>query len=296
MRVTSTTSYITMRQGLAASLQAVADAQSALSSGKRINNFSDAPSDAVAVLRYSSQEADVAAFQHAANDGSGWVATADGALQSVSSTLQRVTSLAVSAVNGGLGATSRGAIADEVTALRDQLVDVANTKVGSRGLFSGFQDTAVAKVAGAWAYTGDTGAVTRQVGPAANVQVNVTGDSVFGFAAGPGQDLFSTLDALATAIRSGNTAGIASAQNLLGARSDDVSRSLGTLGAAQNRIENQVDIGSANLIEIKKQRSNLEDIDIAEAALKMQMVSTGYQAALAAAGKADLPSLADFLR
>jgi flagellar hook-associated protein 3 FlgL len=295
MRVTSTTSYMTMKEGVTAALAAVEDAQSQMSSGKRISQLSDAPADAVSVQRYSSQMSDVGAFTTASNDGLSWANTADGNLQSMSSILQRVRTLSTSAVNGSLSPTARGAIADEVTALRGQMVDVANSKIGSRGLFSGFQDTAVTQVAGAWTYTGDAGSVKRQVGQTSSVAVNVTGDDAFGFNAGAGKDVFSTLDQLATSIRSGNTTAIASSQDQLLARADDVTRSLGTLGAVQNRIQNQLDIGQTNLTEMMKQKSDLADIDIAGATLKMQETSTAYQAALAAASKANLPSLASFL-
>jgi flagellar hook-associated protein 3 FlgL len=295
MRVTSTTSYITMRENLTSSLSRVADAQNELSSGKRINRWSDAPSDAVTASRYTSQESEWAAYQHSSGDASRWLNTADGALQSVSSSLQRVRQIATNGVNGSLGQSSRDALAEEVTALRDHLVDIANTKIGDRGLFSGFQDTAVTQVAGAWTYVGDTGAVQRQIGPSMTIQVNLSGDEVFGFDAGAGNDLFSALDQLAADLRSGNTAGITAGQDLLQARSDGISHSLGRLGALENRVENQQELGASIIDDIKRQRSDIADIDIAEATLKLQMSETGYQAALAAASRSNLPSLADFL-
>jgi flagellar hook-associated protein 3 FlgL len=295
MRITSTTSYISMREGLANSLAQVADTQGQLASGKRINRWSDAPSDAVTVSRYSSQQTAWAAYQHSGEDASRWLNTADGALQSVSSTLTRVRQIATNGVNGSLGQTSRDALADEVTALRDHLVDIANSKVGDRGLFSGFQDTAVKQVAGVWTYVGDTGAVQRQIGPSMTVSVNLPGSEVFGFDAGPGKDLFSTLDKLAADLRSGNTTALASDQTDLGNRSTDVLRSLGKLGALENRVEQQLDLGKSMIDDLKKQRSDLADVDLAEATLKLQMSETGYQAALAAASRSNLPSLADFL-
>jgi flagellar hook-associated protein 3 FlgL len=297
MRVTSTTNFITMRQGLESTLSSVADAQTSLSTGKRILQYSDAPTDAVTALRYSSQESDWAAYKHSADDASRWLNTADGTLQSVGSTLQSVKALAVNGVNGGLGQTARNALADQVDALRDHLVDLANTKVGNRGLFSGFGDTAVAKDAGGnWTYAGDGGAVNRQIGPSMKIQVNLPGSDVFGFAAGAGKDVFSTLDKLAANLRSGDTAAIAASQTQLDSRMTDVNRSLGTLGALETRVDNQLKLGADAVDEIKRQRSELADVDIAEASLKLQQAQTGYQAALAAASRSNLPSLADFLR
>jgi flagellar hook-associated protein 3 FlgL len=296
MRVTSTTSYISMREGLAGSLAQVADAQNQLASGKRISSWSDAPSDAVTASRYSSQQADWAAYQHSGEDASRWLNTADGALQSVSTTLQRVRQIATNGINGSLGSTSRDALAEEVTALRDHLVDIANSKIGDRGLFSGFQDTAVQQVNGTWSYAGDDGAVNRQIGPSMTVAVNLPGSEVFGFDAGSGKDLFSTLDKLAADLRSGNVPALSADQEQLLARTDDISRSLGKLGALENRVDAQLSLGKSTIDDLKKQRSDLADVDLAEATLKLQMSQTGYQAALAAASRSDLPSLADFLR
>ncbi len=297
MRVTSTTNYINMRQGLESTLSSVADAQTALSTGKRIQKYSDAPTDAVTALRYSSQESDWAAYTHSADDASRWLNTADGTLQSVGTTLQSVKALAVNGINGSLGQPARNALADQVDALRDHLVDLANSKVGTRGLFSGFGDTAVAKnAAGAWTYAGDSGAVNRQIGPSMKIQVNLPGSDVFGFTAGPGKDLFSTLDKLSADLRSGDVPAMTADQAQLDSRMTDVNRGLGTLGSLETRVSNQQKLGADAVDQIKQQRSQLSDVDIAEASLKLQQAQTGYQAALAAASRSNLPGLADFLK
>ena len=60
---------------------------------------------------------------------------------------------------------------DEPGRRRDHLVDVANTRIGDRGVFSGFGDTAVTRSGGAWTYAGDGGEVKRQIGPSMSVTV-----------------------------------------------------------------------------------------------------------------------------
>ena len=109
--------------------------------------------------------------------------------------MQRAKTLATTAVNGAMGADSRAALADEITSIRSQLADIANTNVGGRALFAGLQNTAVTQVNGTWTFTGDSEAVKRQIGSASTVRVNAeaprSSDS-----AGPGQDVFSVLDQL----------------------------------------------------------------------------------------------------
>ena len=136
----------------------------------------------------------------------------------------------------------------------------------------------------------------RQIGPSMSITVNLPGSEVFGFNAGPGKDLFSTLDTLAADLRSGDTTALAADQTQLNARTTDITTSLGKLGALENRVSAQQDLASSTVGVIQKQRSDLSDVDLAEATLKLQMSQTGYQAALAAAARSNLPSLADFLK
>jgi flagellar hook-associated protein 3 FlgL len=297
MRVTSVTTYLTLKDGLGQSLARVQDQQQQLATGRRINRLSDAPSDAVTSLRYRAQESDWAAWTRSADDAARWATEADGTLQSATGMLRRVRDLAVQAVNGGLSPDARAAIGDEISQIRAGLVDLANVTSGGRALFAGFADTAVAQVAGTWSYVGDAGAVQRQIGPSVTVQVNLDGARVFGFMAGAGQDVFAVLDGLAAAARSGDSTGITAGQSLLDARYRDLTTALGQVGALQNRIDGQLQLGAETVDELRRQRGNVEDVDLAEAVLRLTQAQTGYQAALGAAGKAaQLPSLASFLR
>ncbi len=52
----------------------------------------------------------------------------------------------------------------------------------------------------------------------------------------------------------------------------------------------------ADALTMKKNLSNLEDVDLAEVMMQLQTQQIAYQAALQAVAKALQPSLADFLR
>jgi flagellar hook-associated protein 3 FlgL len=295
MRVTSTTQYLQLSNDLGASLSRFQDLQGQLSDLKRIHQLSDAPSDAVSVMRYQAQQDDWAAWQRSADDASSWASNTDSSLQSAATLMQRAKTLATSAVNGAMGADSRSAIADEITSIRSQLVDIANTNVGGRALFAGLQNTAVTQVNGAWTFTGDSEAIKRQIGSASTVRVNADGAQVFGFAAGAGQDVFSVLDQLSTDVRSGNTTAIATDQNNLNARYGNLTTSMGMVGALENTISTQQSLASANVSTLKQQQSNLQDADLAETIMLLNQAQVAYQAALGATAKANLPSLASYL-
>src|SRR5258708_2675068 len=99
MRVTSTTMHDTVLNGLQTSLGRVSQMQAQLSSGKRINNYSDAPADASAALRLQAEETDWTSYAKAADDGTAWLNTQDQALQNASTLLHRVRELTVAGAN-----------------------------------------------------------------------------------------------------------------------------------------------------------------------------------------------------
>lgn len=297
MRVTTLTSYYTTSQAIGSSLSRFQDVQAKVSSQKQLTSWSDDAPAASAVERYRAQEADWASYAKSANDAKSWLGAADGTLQSMSSLMARVKQLAVSANSGALTSTSRAGIADEIDQLRGELRDMANTTVLGRSLFAGFGAEAVTTgPTGAIAWAGDDGKVQRQVSPTITLQVNVSGKDVLGFNAPSGQDLFSALSTLSTAVRAGDTATVSSMQDVLQSRHDDILKGLGTVGTTTNRVDAALTDGSTALTDLASRRSDLEDVDLADAVVKLNAAQAGYTAALGAASRANLPSLADFLK
>jgi flagellar hook-associated protein 3 FlgL len=284
-----------MSSDLGAALSRFQELQDQVGNQKRIHKLSDAPSDAVSVLRYQAQQSGWAAWQRSSQDASTWASNTDSALQSVATLMQRAKTLATTAVNGAMGADSRAALADEITSIRSQLVDIANTNVGGRALFAGLQNTAVTQVSGTWTFSGDSEAVQRQIGSASTIRVNADGAQVFGFSAGAGQDVFSVLDQLSADVRSGNTNGITTGQTNLNTRYMDITTALGTVGALENTITTQQTLATTAVGTLQQQQSNLEDADMAETIMKLNQAQVAYQAALGATAKANLPSLASYL-
>ena len=297
MRVSSLSTYLTTTRGLGTALERVQQEQQKVAGGKTLTRWSDDPAAGSAAERYRSEEADWTTYQRSGNDALAWLGTADGTLQSMSSIMGRVKELAVSAASGSLTAASREAIADEVDQLRDQLRDLGNTTHLGRSLFGGFAQSALSTgPGGVVTYAGDGGQVQRQVSPTITVAVNVDAKDIFGFGAGAGQDVFTQLSDLAAAARSGNTAAVAGAQTTLEARHSDILKGLSQVGAVTNRVEVAQSTGSAALQDLAARRSDVEDVDLADAVVKLSSAQAGYTAALGAASRANLPSLADFLR
>lgn len=296
MRVTPLTTNLAMGAGLQGAAGRLQRAQSALASGRRITRWSDAPADATSALRLRAEESDWTSYARQADDGLALLGTQDAALQSASTLLQRARELALTAANATLSAAEREAVAVEVEGIRGQLVGVADTTYQGRAVFAGFSARTVAGGPGAWAFGGDDGVVRRRVTPDLTVQVNGDGRAIFGFDAGA-TDVFSTLDRLAADVRAGDTARLGAADlDALDQRHTALLAGLATVGARARLVADARDAGAAQLGTLAEQRSTLEGVDIPAGVLELQLAETAYQAALAAAGKADLPTLASFLR
>lgn len=300
MRITTQTVFLTSAQGLGTALGRVAEQSAKLSSGMSIAKWSDDAPAAATAEALRSQEADLASFARSAEDAQGWLNSADGALQSMSSLLTRVRELATSAHNGSLSASNRDAIADEVLQLRTQLRDLGQSSYLGRPLFGGFggeSGRALATDGTAVAWAGDSEPVRRQVSPTVLVQVNVDGRALFGFDDdNGGSDVFATLQTLADAVRTNDTVTAGELQDRLAVHADAVGRGLAQVGATTNRVDAVLSAGQVSLVDLAARRSGLEEVDIAEAVLKLNAAQASYQAALGATAKSNLPSLADFLK
>lgn len=294
MRVTHLGSYHAALQRVTGASAAMATAGDQVASGRRLSRPADDPTamsralELRAALRVAQQE------RRNADDGVMWVNLADARLQNAVEKLQRARELAVRGATFS-SADERAGIAAEIAAIRDALVEIANTHHQGRGLFAGFSSqNAVMNTGTGWAYQGDDGVVNRRIGDTELVRVNVTADEVFGFAAG--RDVFSVLGDFEAALLAGDVAGINAAIGEIDGAMDTVVTSLAHLGAAGNRLESAQHTILERTETVQRQLSTLEDTDLTEAIMELQLNQTQYDAALAAFARTSQASLVDFLR
>jgi flagellar hook-associated protein 3 FlgL len=112
-----------------------------ITTGKKITKPSDDPVVAMKGMRYRTQVAEIEQYQRNLNEGYNWMENADSTLDSANQILQRIRELTVQASNDTYDPTSRENIVNEMTTLQEQLVTLAETKVGEKYIFNG-TDTA----------------------------------------------------------------------------------------------------------------------------------------------------------
>lgn len=295
------------------SMQKLQDLQGKLSSGREVSRPSDNPAGATAAMSYRSEQARTQQYSANANDGLGWLGTADNTLTSSLGSIQNVRQLVLKAATSTADPQARAALAEEVKTSKQALIGLANTTYLNRPIFSGTanpsgQTPPVPTYAPDGSYNGNTGGVFRSVGPNASVQVNMDGPSVFG---DPTTDnLWKVLDDIETNMRStsevdiskltnSSTVGsVTTASNLdrLDAATQNIQNRLSEIGARYHRVEQMQSRAEDSLLTIQSGLSEIENIDLPKTIIALQLQSTAYESALAASAKVIQPSLVDFLR
>lgn len=277
--------------GLQAAAARLAAAQAKLSSGKQITTPSDDPSGTVRAMQLRADLKRNTQYTANASDAIGWMSTADTTYTQIVKLAQNARTLVVQGLNTGVNSQSaQNAIADQIDAIRTSLISLGNTTYNGRPLFAGTADVSAAYTASG-AYQGDTGTVFRAVGPNATVQINQTGEDVFGPA---GNDMFKLLSDISTDLRSGTLTG--SRLTDLDGAIRQASTAQATEGAAYQRVEVAQAAQANTSVTLKSQLSDIQDIDLAEVAVQVTTANTNYQAALQTTASIRQLSLLNFLK
>jgi flagellin-like hook-associated protein FlgL len=293
VRITQRAVALTSLQGLNRNLDAVGKLQQQLTSGRVINAPSDSPTGTNRAMQTRGDQAAVAQQARNISDATGWLEQGDSTLQEMLSTARRVRDLTVQGLNTGAASdASQGALATEVTSLREGLLGLANTTVQGRPLFGGVTpDGAAYDASGAFVGMPGNG-VVRRLSASETVRVDVSGPDAFG---PDGDNLFDIVGRIATDL----TADPAALDGHLAAL-DGVMATMMTavadVGARASRVERAADLNFDRSLLLTQQLGETENVDLPETIMRLQMQQVGYEAALAATAKAISPTLLDYLR
>ncbi len=277
--------------------RSLSQSQRQVATGKRVLSPSDDPVGIAISLGLRRDQKATEAWGRNIDDSLTWLNTTDRALEQALSVVQRAHELAVQGGNGTLSVQARGLIADEVETLKAAFVEIGNSSVGGRFIFGGtatdvqpfdtVSQTASAPI--------NANLMNREVAQGQVISVNVTADRLQA-PPGPAGDIFTVLDGLATAMRTNDSAGMATALDALRAHQTNVSGLRGEGAAKINRLELTASRYETQRIATGDQLSSIEDVDMARAITEMSMRESVYRASLAVGAKVIQPSLLDFLR
>ncbi|CAM4251126.1 Flagellin [Novosphingobium lubricantis] len=258
-----------------------------LSTGKRINGAKDDAAGLAITTTMTSQIRGMNQGVRNANDGISFAQTADGALNEVTSMLQRIRELAVQAKSGTYQGSDRDAMQSEVENLTSQISEVlTKTKFNGNNLFA----IATAPVAADdLSFVIQTGAETSDT--VTLVSKAFDGDALFGtgnvaYSAAATQSL--KVNDTVAGDGSGATNASTTIDNVDSALAA-VSATRAGLGAGQNRLESVVNNLNDNVTNLSDARSRIMDTDYSAettAMAKAQILAQASTAMIAQANQA----------
>jgi len=230
-----------------------------LSSGKRINHARDDAAGMAIAEGMTSQIKGMNQAVRNTNDGISLVQTADGAMEGITSKLQRMRELAVQAANGTYSTSDRSALDTEVQALIAEIDRVAdNTTFNGNTLLGGTFGTNV------------------QVGDQAGNVINISTIS----------SMTEASLGLASLSVGGQTAASSAIATIDGAIST-VNTARATLGSTQNRFETTVADLKNTVENLSSARSRIQDADFASETANLAKNQILQQAGMAMLAQAN---------
>jgi flagellar hook-associated protein 3 len=151
------------------------------SSGRRINVPSDDPGGTVKDLSYRTELANITQYQKNIGVAQTWTSTYDSILSEVNGFVSNAKEIAVAMSNATYDASARQASANEIQSLFDQMIQLGNSQLADRQIFSGYQTKTKPFAASAKGvtYAGDNGTLDFEIEASQKLTINLNGSDVF---------------------------------------------------------------------------------------------------------------------
>ncbi|MGI9615199.1 MAG: flagellin [Acidimicrobiales bacterium] len=269
-----------------------------VATGVRFEVASEAPADAANYLRNQRSLDRMVQLSRNHANARLWMETGDTALRDTVTSLTRGRTLAVQGANSITTPEARAAIAGDLRAVAGELRSLSNTTISGRPIFAGTASTPLA-YDDAGNYLGDNGQVVRNVTTTDSFVVAGTGPQVFGTPDGGDPfngTVFQILNATADAVDAGDVAATRQGIEAIDAAIGRTQGELGRLGNLSSQLEEISSRNEASQISTQAQISDVRDVDLGEAIVRLRAAESSYEASLSAAARSLSRSLLDFLR
>jgi flagellar hook-associated protein 3 FlgL len=274
--------------------QSIDQLQEQISSGKVVNTPSDDPTLNQRLMLLQDQINQNNSYNDNLQYAQSFLTMQESALGSAVTTLTNIKTMMLSAANDSNPQDQQN-YGTQLGQYITQLVDLANSKYGSKYIFGGTQTTAQPFFMNSTGTSvsvnpnGIDGALNVDVGFQISEQYNVTGQEAFN-----GGQLFNDLIAIENKLNSGT----APTQADLTTVNNDLNSMISSnakAGAMLNRVQLIQSQLSSQTQSLTTTMSNLGDTDIASAVIKMQQQQTTLNSALQTGAQLIKLSLVNFL-
>ncbi len=270
--------------------------QREVSSGRRIHLPSDNPSAMSTAMGERSEMSVFDQFTQTTDSVDSRLTVADSVFTDVINRLTNAQTRAAGGRSTVVTQTQRDALAGEIRGAASAILTAVNTSYRGMYLFSGGQALTPPYAPGPpiSGYQGDGNVQSVDVARDRSVKVSFDGSAILQGAAPA--DVFQTLEALATAVQTGNMAGIDQGLVDVGAAFDRLTNAQTQVGIELARLPED----RARLVTQKQaadsRRAAVEDANLAESISGLTQADAAHRAALGALANTGRLSLMDYLK
>jgi len=156
------------------------DKQVQMSTGRRLNRPSDDPIGIQKDLRYRNVLTDITQFKRNISSAGSLLATYDNILGNMKDIIQSANELTIGLSNDTYDAVARNAAANEIESLYTQMIELINSTLEGRHIFSGHltRDAAVEESVYGVRYLGDAGQTKIEIENNSKIGINLIGSDI----------------------------------------------------------------------------------------------------------------------
>jgi flagellar hook-associated protein 3 FlgL len=303
MRITQNMMSNIFVSNLRRQTEAMLQRQEQISTQKRINRPSDDPAGMGRVLAGRSTLAAIGQYADNIKQGKTRLEFSEETLKTVDDLVQQARRTAEDKSGDGVTTEERAFAADQIKEIYDQVMQLANSKLGGRYIFSGNQTDTEAFTRDAnynATYHGDGGSYRIPIAENVEVSVDADGRNYFQDAANGGVNIFDELRDLITGLENTD----------LAAGSAQIRATVDPLEAAHTQIMDKRSEAGPKLYRLQATEEHWTNVsntvqsaidrdegaDVAQAIIELKNLETAYESTMAAASRIIQPSLVDFLK
>lgn len=288
MRVSNAMMANNIKGYLAKHTESLLDIQERIASGKRINRPSDDPVGMGIALTYRNNIASIDQFNENISNAKVQIETVEDILDGVTDLLSDAKEIAADT-----DPEMRAILADQVSVIREQVLQLANSKHNGNYLFHGDRTDSQPFDSVTGAYDGpSTGTKDYIIGDGLRLSIEADGSQIFETG---GVSVFDVLSDLETALNAGVSSDITDQIPRLEAAVQTLNTTRAVNASKFQRLDATENQNERFKVNFQDMLSRVEDANIAEAAIDLQVQQTAYESTLATAAEIVRPSLLDYL-
>jgi len=280
--------------------QTLQKTQTELTTGLQINTVSDAPSEIADIWQLNSELDQTQQIQTNLGQVSTEVNTAESSLESAVTLVEQAETYGAQGASNTSSASTEQDLANNLGAILQQLVAVADTTVEGRYIFSGDADQTqpytidLTQSSPVSAYQGS--ASTRQIlgQDGTTFPVALTAQQIFD--SSDAQDnVFTSITDLMQGMQADNPSEVSAALADVQSSGTYLNQQLAFYGTVQDRIQSEQTFGQNYTTQLQTQLAGIQDANEVEDITNMTQAQTQFQAALESESQLPRTTLFDFL-